>query len=442
MLVMVIWTKRIFESIFVSIIVALLFSHGTGFVGAFIDHLYGMLAHETYSWVLLMLLFFGGLIKLLEQSGGTLGFGIMAERYIKSGKGSLFVTYILGLLIFIDDYLNNLSIGAAMRGITDKYKVPREMTAFTINSTGAPMCVLVPFSTWAVFVFGLMQESGVGVGESILVGYGKVIPFVFYALVCIVMVPLLIYGILPKFGPMKAAYERAGNGGGVFPPNARISSEEVDEDRQKILDRVNPRLRDFLVPMVVVIALTIYTDDLIYGVLAGILSCFVLYIPNKNMKVSEFFDNLFEGMKEMLFIGAFIMMAFIFVDSVNSMGFSDYIIGLVKPYMVGGLIPLITFLVIGAMAFAGIDFWGVMILAFPIVIPLSQHFDVNVYLSIGAIVSGGVVGGHACFFSEPMIMSSTSCQIGPVDEAVTLFPYAILAAAVSAVLFLAFGFML
>ena len=442
LLVSVLWTRRIFECILVSIAIALFIGEGlSGILWSFIDLIYVMLADETYSWILLMLLLFGGLIKLLEESGGTFGFGAVATKYIKSDKSSLVATYILGILIFIDDYLNNLTIGSAMRGITDQYNVPREMLAITINTTGAPICVLNPFSTWAVFIFGLMQAVGVTGDQTLVVGFTKLIPYIFYAIIAVAMVPFMIYGVIPKVGPLKKAYERA-NDGVLFPVELASSSMEFDEERDRILGSVKPKLRNFLIPMLVVVAVTLVTEDLVPGVITGIVTCFVLYIPTKNMRITQFFDTFFEGIKDMIFIATFIMMAFIFVEAVNGLGFSDYVIETVKPYMIGGTIPVITFIVVGVMSFAGMDFWAVMILFFPIVVPLSQHFGIDLYLAMGSIVSGAVFGGHACFFSDQMLMSSASVQIRPTDEAICLLPYAVMAAVVTAILYLIFGFIL
>ena len=442
LLVSVLWTRRIFECILVSIAIALFIGEGlSGILWSFIDLIYVMLADETYSWILLMLLLFGGLIKLLEESGGTFGFGAVATKYIKSDKSSLIATYILGILIFIDDYLNNLTIGSAMRGITDQYKVLREMLAITINTTGAPICVLNPFSTWAVFIFGLMQAVGVTGDQTLVVGFTKLIPYIFYAIIAVAMVPFMIYGVIPKVGPLKKAYERA-NDGVLFPVELASSSMEFDEERDRILGSVKPKLRNFLIPMLVVVAVTLVTEDLVPGVITGIVTCFILYIPTKNMRITQFFDTFFEGIKDMIFIATFIMMAFIFVEAVNGLGFSDYVIETVKPYMIGGTIPVITFIVVGVMSFAGMDFWAVMILFFPIVVPLSQHFGIDLYLAMGSIVSGAVFGGHACFFSDQMLMSSASVQIRPTDEAICLLPYAVMAAIVTAILYLIFGFIL
>jgi predicted histidine transporter YuiF (NhaC family) len=252
----------------------------------------------------------------------------------------------------------------------------------------------------------------------------------------------MIYGVIPRVGPLKKAYQRVEEKGLLFPEELAESSAELDEARERILSKVDPKLRNFLIPMLVVVAVTLVTEDLVPGVILGILTCFIMYIPAKVMTIKEFIENFFEGMKDMIFIATFIMMAFIFVEIENGLGFSDYVIETVKPYMIGGLIPVITFIVVGLMSFAGMDFWAVMILFFPIVVPLSEHFGINLYLAMGSIVSGATFGGHACFFSDQMLMSSASVQIRATDEAVALLPYAVMAAVVTAVLYLIFGFVL
>lgn len=144
----------------------------------------------------------------------------------------------------------------------------------------------------------------------------------------------------------------------------------------------------------------------------------------------------------MLFIAIFVMMAFIFVEAVEELGLSEYVIYTVEPYLNGAFLPALSFIIVAVLAFFGIDFWGIMILMFPIIAPLAEVSDVNVYLALGSVVSGAVFGGMACFFSEQMIMSSASVQIRPTDQAVCLFPYAVTACVVTALLYLVFGFVM
>lgn len=444
MLGLVIWTKRIFESILVAIGFALVIQYGfsVDVIYAFEEKLYGMLASETYPWILIILILFGALINLLVESGGTLGFAKYAEKIIKSEKSSLIVTWILGILIFVDDYLNNLTIGAAMRGITDKHKVPREMTAMAINVTGAPVCVLLPFSTWAAFIYGLLLEVGVAEG-GLISEYTKLIPFIFFAIVMVAMVPLMALGVIPKFGPLKRVYERVEKTGTTFPEDlADTIGAEFAETQERIKEKGEPKLYDFLIPILAVIVLVITTEEIMYGLFLALAICFVLYVPRRKMKVREFFDHFFEGAKEMLFIAIFVMMAFIFVEVVEELGLSEYVITTVEPYLNGALLPAIAFIIVAILAFFGIDFWGIMILMFPIVAPLAQASDVNVYLALGGVVSGAVFGGMACFFSEQMIMSSASVQIRPTDQAVCLLPYALIACGITTILYLIFGFVL
>ncbi len=444
MLALVIWTKRIFESVLVAIGTALIIQYGfsVDVIYAFEEKLYGMLASETYPWILIILILFGALINLLVESGGTLSFAKYAERVIKSEKSSLIVTWVLGILIFVDDYLNNLTIGAAMRGITDKHKVPREMTAMAINATGAPVCVLLPFSTWAAFIYGLLLEIGVAEG-GLITEYTKLIPFIFFAIVMVGMVPLMALGIIPKFGPLKKAYKRVEETGSTVPEDLNDTiGAELAATQERITEKGEPKLYEFLIPILAVIVLVITTEEIMYGLFLALALCFILYIPTRRMKVAEFFDNFFEGAKDMLFIATFVMMAFIFVEVVEELGLSKYVISTVEPYLNGAFLPVLAFIIVAILAFFGIDFWGIMILMFPIVAPLAEASGVNVYLSLGGVVSGAVFGGMACFFSEQMLMSSASCQIRPTDQAICLFPYAIVACAATAVLYLVFGFVL
>ena len=381
----------------------------------------------------------GGIIIILAVILPVLFWADIKSTYILL---VLLGTIWLSFVGFVDDYLNNLTIGAAMRGITDQHKVPREMTAMAINVTGAPVCVLLPFSTWAAFIYGLMLEVGVAEG-GLISEYTKLIPFIFFAIVMVGMVPFMALGIIPRFGPIKKAYERVEKTGKTFPEDlADTMGIEFAETQARIKEKGEPKLYDFLIPIIAVIVLVITTEEIMYGLFLALALCFILYVPRKKMNIREFFDNFFEGAKEMLFIAIFVMMAFIFVEAVEELGLSEYVITSVEPYLNGALLPALAFVIVAVLAFFGIDFWGIMILMFPIVAPLAQASGVNVYLALGGVVSGAVFGGMACFFSEQMIMSSTSVQIRPTDQAVCLLPYALIACAATTILYLIFGFAL
>ena len=216
-------TRRCVECMIVGSMVAAIFLGGTGFLTTWSESLQNMLAENV--WVMLVCLLFGGLISLLTDSKGSFGFSKYISKFCNSEKKTLMTTFVMGILIFVDDYLNVLSIGACMKKISDKQKLPRESLAYILDSTGAPVCVLLPFSTWAVFYASLFYEqesvqaiSGVTDAMS---AYVKAIPFCFYPIVALIVVFLFAMGWMPKLGAMKKAYKRVQETGKVYSDASR-----------------------------------------------------------------------------------------------------------------------------------------------------------------------------------------------------------------------------
>lgn len=433
MLVMVIYTKKVFESMLIPLILVFILKDGKNFILGFVDAIYETFADQTYPWILLMLTLFGGFIALLINSGGTRGFRKLAERYIKSQKSSLIFTWVLGLFIFIDDYINNLGIGPTVRTVTDQYKVPRETLGFIICSMGTPICSIVPLTAFAVFVFGVMKDTGVaGENATLLNEYIKILPFMFYPILIILIALLLVLGVMPKIGPMKRQFKEL----------KACEAAEIKEVSEEEEDSGSASIIDFVVPIFVVLATMLLTSNLVLSVILGLASCFLLYIPRKKMTVEKFFSSFFEGINDMIFILIVILMTFVFVRGLNELGFSQYIVQSISPYLTGGVIPMFTFITVGIIAFLGVDYWAVMLLISPIAIPLSAQFDVNVYMTVAAIASGSIFGGTACLFSEQILMCSQSVERESVKVALTGLPYNLMAFASASILYLTFGFIL
>lgn len=439
MLVLVIATKRIFESMIIPIIIVFILKDGSNFVFGFIDSIYEVLADETYPWILLMLTLFGAFIALLINSGGTRGFKKLAEKSITSQRSSLIFTWFLGLILFIDDYINNLGIGPTIRDITDKYKVPREGLGFIICSMGTPICSIVPLTAFAVFVFGIMQDFGISAeGTNLLTEYAKLIPFMFYPMLIILIALLLVLGIMPKVGPMKRAFQALEEAGdSLLTGSPEKAQEEALEEAGQEKDG---SMIDFIVPVAVVLSVMLCTSDLVFSVLLGLASCFVLYISRKKMTISEYFASFFEGINDMIYILIIILMTFIFVRGLNDLGFSDYVVATVSPYLAGGMIPALAFATVGIIAFLGVDYWAVMLLIAPIALPLSAQFDINLYMTMAAIASGSIFGGTACLFSEQILMCSQSVERPAVKVALCGLPYSFMGFGITIVLYVIFGF--
>ena len=428
MVVLVLTTKKVFESLLIATTLVFVLKDGTGFITGCVDSIYTVFAGDTYPWVLLMLTLFGALITLLLESKGVDGFRTIALKYIKSEKSSLVFVWILGLILCIDDYINDLAIGPSVRTITDKYKVPREAIGFIILAMGVPICALLPVSAMAVFVFGVMQDAGISAPEAnMLVEYAKVIRFLVYPIAIILMALLVATGIMPKIGAMKKIYE-----------SGAADEAEAEEEEEES----NGNLIDFILPVLTVVLVMLKTNDLVVSVVCSLAVCFALYIPRKKMTIEDFFKNVFEGIHSMVDILVILLFVFAFVDGLKQMGFSEYVIEMVTPFLVGGVIPMLSFIIVALLVFGGVDYWAVILLMAPITVPLATAFGVDQYLTMAAVVSGAICGGTSCYFGEQMLMCSQAVEKESVELAGVSFPYAAICFVITAVIYGVLGFII
>ena len=426
MCVLVITTKKVFESLLISTSLVFMLKDGPGFIHGCIESIYEVFAGGTYPWVLLMLTLFGALVNLLLESGSVNGFCGIALKHIKSPKSGLVFTWILGLILCIDDYINDLAIGPSVRPITDRYKVPREAIGFIILAMGIPVCALLPVSAMAVFVFGVMQESGISAPDAnMLAEYMKVVRFLVYPMLIVAMAFLVAVGLVPKIGPLKILYEKGDVG------SASSEMEAGDGD-----------LIDFIFPVLTVVAVMIATNDLVVAVVCALAVCFILYVLRKKMTMEDFFKNVFEGIHSMVDILVILLFVFVFVNGLGKIGFSEYVITTTTPFLTGGLIPVLSFVIVSLLAFGGVDYWAVILLMAPITVPLASTFGVDQYLTMAAVVSGAICGGTSCFFGEQMLMCGQAVEREPVNLAMTAFPYSAICFVLTAVIYGVLGFIL
>ena len=441
MLVLVIVTKKIFEPIIVAVAFVYVLNDGIHFITGFVDGIYEVFAEGTYPWIVLMLTLFGALIALLLKSGGIGEFRRFARRYIRSERSSLVFTWVLGMILFIDDYINNLAIGPTVRELTDDQGVPREQVGFGINCTGTPVCALIPLTAFSVFIFSIMQEYEVSAAESnMLTEYMKVVPFMFYPIVIILISLLLALGVLPRVGAFKKYYEQIKDG--TYELTEAEQETMAEGNDETAVETPKGSIIDFALPVLVVVVTMFITSDLVLAVILALATAFVLNIIRKRMSITEFFKTFFSGVNDMIYILAVVLMTFVLVHGLENIGFSDYVVEVVSPILVGGAIPALTFITVGIIAFLGVDYWAVILLFAPVALPLSNAFSINPYMTMAAIVSGSVFGGTACFFAEQVLMCAQSVQRPPVRVALGGLPYSLLGFAVTAILYIIFGFSL
>jgi len=406
-----------------------------------IDGLYTVLADGNTAWVLMLCGLFGSLIMLMQESGVVLGFSNLAHKILKTRKASMIGTWILGIIVFVDDYLNSLAVGAAVRDITDKHRVSREMLAYIVNSTGVTVCAIVPISTWAAFMSAQMKTAGMTEGMSAASAYAHSIPFMFYGWIAVICVPLFCLKILPLFGPMKAAEKRALETGEVFSESSKNALVELP-DQEKKFEGKTCRAINFIVPILVSAVLTVITEDILIALFAAIAVAFIMYIPQKLMTIKEFFGNVMGGLVDMFPTLIIIILSYVLIEVNTQLGLIDFVVGIALKTVNPAFLPVTIFVVIGLLSFASGSFWGLAAIAFPIVGPLAEALGVNPFLCAGALISAVAFGGHICMYSDTVILASASTQVTNADYFRTSGPLIIVPFVLATIVFTIFGFIM
>lgn len=431
-------TKRILEALTLSSIIGFIMVSQGDTLGAFSGSLLEVMMNEDIAWLIIVCGLMGSIISLIEKAGGAFAFGEWVSKRAKTRKSALIWTWLLGIVIFIDDYLNSLTVGSSMAPLTDKHKVPREFLAYVVDSTAAPVCVIIPITTWAVFAGRLLEANGWAPEGEGLIYFIKTIPFNFYGWIASLIVPLIILGIIPIFGPMKKAEQRVKDGGALAPPG----SEKIDI-RAGVTAEIpkNPKVMNFFLPIIVLVGATIYFDvDMQMGVLITMAFMFVFYLAQNVMNAEDFTDVALQGLKNMILPLMLMVLAFLFAEVNDQIGFTYYVISSASEYMTPALMPVTIFLVLAVTEFITGTNWGMYVIAFPIVIPLAMGMDVNMALAVAAVLSAGVFGSHVCFYSDATVLTSAATGCNNFDHAFTQAPFGILAAILSAICFLIAGF--
>lgn len=405
------------------------------FLTKWVSTLEEVISAEAY--VILICGLFGSLVALLTASKGSFGFTKIVTKICNSERKTLFTTFVLGVLIFVDDYLNVLSIGTAMKGSYDKKKVPREALAYILDSTGAPVCVLIPFSSWAAY-FGaifLKEECVKNLADgNIIKTYLMAVPYCVYPIVALLIVLLFCMGWFPKLGGMKKAYQRVAETGKTYSDLSRkynIASEYGEKEGRSVWF--------FIIPLAVLVGIAVVTGDLVVAAIIAILICMVLYIAAKIMTFSEFWDTFVKGFADMIPIIILLISALTFQSIASEMHMTEFFVDLCKPFMSGAIFPMITFIIVGLLAFMIANAWGVCTLVAPVLLPLGASVGANIVLVMAAILSGCAFGNHACFYCDTTVLASNGAGLDNLEHAASQLPYVLIGAAVSIVGFLVLG---
>ncbi len=460
-------TKEVYSSLFVGILsggIIYAAASGTGFEGTFKavvqDGLITNLSNAYNVGILVFLVVLGIIVVLMNKAGGSRAYGEWAAAHIKSRRGVALSTFFLGVLIFVDDYFNCLTVGSVMRPITDKHNISRSKLAYLIDSTAAPICIIAPISSWAAAVSGTVE--GVN-GISLFI---NTIPYNLYAFLTILMV-IFISVSDTDYGPMKIHEDNAKNGD-IF----TTQNNTYEQDAQPVTER--GRVIDLILPVAVLIVFCvvgmIYTGgffsgtdfvtafancDAAYGLSLGSISALIViiayYMLRRVLKFNECMDSIAAGFKQMVPAILILTFAWTLKTMTNHLEAGAFVSGVVQSATaLSVLLPVILFVVAIGLAFATGTSWGTFGILIPIVTSVfdaelanvSQTGEIPsmVIICISACLAGAVCGDHCSPISDTTIMASTGAQCDHVNHVSTQLPYALTVAAVCVVGYLLSGF--
>ena len=425
-------SKRTIEPLVGGTVIGLLILAPADLLPNFTGVMLSVMGDETIGWIIMVCGLMGSLIALLTRIGGAAAFGRLVATRVKTRASALLTAWLLGLAIFIDDYLNAMTISSSMKKVTDKFGVSREMLAYVVDSTAAPICVLVPLSTWAVYFAALLEENtGAAAGEGLLL-YIQAIPYMFYAWVAVIFVPLVILRKIPLLGAMARA---EGESDRKF--MSEVGNEQENLAQETGDHRPGKAALNFFLPILSLICFTWYLGaDILNGVVVALGITVISVLAQRLMPPAQVFDTMLEGFKSMLLPLGTVVAGFMLKEVNDQLGLASYVIGTVEPVMTPLLLPVVTFITMALIAFATGSFWGIFAVAMPIVIPLASSVEADMALVIGALISASAFGSHTCFYGDSTVLSAHGSGCGVIEHALTQLPYAALAAVVAAIAFL------
>ncbi len=450
-------TKEVYSSLFVGILIGGIFYSGFAFettvTHVFQDGIVGVLSDSYNVGILVFLVVLGIMVCLMNKAGGSAAFGRWASEHITSRAGAQLATILLGVLIFIDDYFNCLTVGSVMRPVTDKHNISRAKLSYLIDATAAPVCIIAPISSWAAAVTGFVEGED---GFSIFI---RAIPYNYYAILTIVMM-ITIVVLKIDYGPMKLHEKNALSGDLYTTPDRPYANAEEDINKRKgtVLDLVFP----IVVLIISCVIGMIYTggffegagfieafsnSDASVGLMLGSFFALVItiafYAVRKVLKFSESMACVPDGFKAMVPAILILTFAWTLKAMTDSLGAAEYVAGIMDSAAGGlvNLLPAIIFLVGCFLAFATGTSWGTFGILIPIVVAVfAGTNETMMIISISACMAGAVCGDHCSPISDTTIMASAGAQSNHVNHVTTQLPYAITVAAVSFVTYVIAGF--
>ena len=451
-------TKEVYSSLFVGILLGALFYSNfnpiTGLDAIINDGMVPAVADNA--GIMLFLVILGAMVALINRAGGR-----WAETHIKTRVGAMLATFLLGVLIFVDDYFNCLTVGSVMLPVTDRHKISRAKLAYLIDATAAPVCMIAPISSWAAAVSSTAEDLDTGISGIQL--FIRAIPYNFYSLLTFVFIITLT---LLKFdyGPMRGFEERARNTGDLS--GSAGSTEENANPKGRVIDLVIPVIMLIILCTIGMLYVggffgadtsgcTDYAGDFIgafgntdafvglpWGGIIALVLTVIYLVARRVVGFREAMGCIPKGFQAMISPIIILTLAVSLKTTLNALGAADYVHDLMYAASEGlyNMLPAVIFLVACVLAFASGTSWGTFGILIPIVTAIFPSDSALLYIGISACCAGAVCGDHCSPISDTTIMASAGAQVEHVNHVATQLPYAITVACLSFVCFVLAGF--
>ncbi|KGG79946.1 Na+/H+ antiporter [Caloranaerobacter azorensis H53214] len=452
-------TQEVLLSLFISVFIGATILAGfnplIGFSKTLNTYIVGSLTDSWNASILIFCLSIGGFISILSKNGGTNGIANLVVSRAKNSKSTLFATWLMGILIFFDDYANSLIVGNTMRNITDKMRISREKLAYIVDSTAAPVSSIALISTWVGFETGLIKNSlaKINIDLNAYSVFWQTIPYRFYSLLALVFVLIVIF-TGRDFGAMARAERRTYKTGKVLDDNATpLVSDEISSLNTKVK---HERWYNAVIPIISVLLITIvglYINGgglegnsikdafgnadssvvLLWASFGGTLVAIVMTLLQRLLTLKEVMDAWVSGVKSMTTASIILILAWSLGDINNNLGTAKFIANIAKNSLPSYLLPLMMFIIPAIIAFSTGTSWGANSIVMPLAIPLAMQIGGNELLipTIGAVLTGAVFGDHCSPISDTTIMSSISTACDHIAHVKTQLPYALTVALVA-----------
>ena len=452
-IVLAIWSRQVYVSLAAGIWIGYTILEGwnpLAGIATAIEQTVAVLGDPGNAKVILFTLVIGAMIATLEAAGGVRGFvrWIEGNRWVTDGRRAQFLAWIIGIVIFIESNITVLVAGAVSRPLFDRFRISRERLAYIVDSTSAPICILIPLNAWGALNLGILNELGV---ENALGVFIAAIPVNFYALIAFLLAGASIVWKI-DLGPMKRAEKRAAEGQ-VLWPNAQPMVDETVLSPTPV-GRIAPRARNMLVPiaaMVLTMPLGLYvtgdgsmlegsgSTSVLWAVLAGLGAAWLLLLVQRGATLDELTRTGLKGAGGLMPLALILLLALALGSVARTLGAGEYVAQVTEGVLPPMLFLPLVFLVAGGIAFSIGSSWGTFAIMLPIAVPVAETLGMPLAPFVAAALSGGIFGDHSSPISDTTIISSMAAATDHIDHVRTQLPYALLAGGAAAVCFAVLG---